>query len=32
MLRYILSRLLKERLLVYSLWGILLYVLKKGMK
>ena len=32
MLRYILSRLLKERLLVYSLWGILLFVLKKGMK
>lgn len=32
MLRYILSRLLKERLLVYSLWGILLYALKKGMK
>ena len=32
MLRYILSRLLKERLLVYSLWGILLFVLKKGKK
>lgn len=32
MLRYILSRLLKERLLVYSLWTILLFALKKGMK